>query len=233
MKDGAVARELKNRLANDILERHLRAAARDYARGRLIDIGCGEKPYASLMRPYVDEHIGVDHVDTLHDISNVDLFGTAYEIPSPDAAFDTALCTAVLEHLEEPRAALEECYRVLVPGGVAIYSVPFIWHIHEEPRDFYRYTEYGLRYLFEKAGFEILQVSALSGFWVTGGQMLAYYLDRANKGILRTLRVVDLTVLAVQGLASFLERVDRPTRWTWMYMVVARRPADDARSDPR
>jgi ubiquinone/menaquinone biosynthesis C-methylase UbiE len=219
-----MGRELKNRLANDILEKHLRSAARTHARGRLIDIGCGEKPYERLMRPYVREHIGVDHADTLHDTSRVDLFGTAYEIPSPDAAFDTALCTAVLEHLEEPKAAIEECYRVLVPGGVAIYSVPFIWHIHEEPRDFYRYTEYGLRYLFEATGFEIVQLTPLSGFWVTAGAMFAYYLDRANKGILRTSRVVDLAILGVQGIVSVFERLDRPTRWTWMYLLVARRP---------
>jgi ubiquinone/menaquinone biosynthesis C-methylase UbiE len=226
-----VGRELKNRLTNGILERHLRDAAKAHARGRLIDIGCGEKPYARLMRPFVREHVGVDHVETLHDTSNVDLFGTAYAIPSPDGAFDTALCTAVLEHLEEPQAALEECFRVLTPGGVAIYSVPFIWHIHEAPRDFYRYTEFGLRYLFEKAGFEILQLTPLSGFWVTGGQMLAYYLDRANKGILRTFRILDVIVLAIQGVAALLERLDRPTRWTWMYLVVARRPARD--SEPR
>ena len=124
-----------------------------YIKGRLIDIGCGTKPYRDLLVPFVTEHIGVDHEETFHDKSNIDRFGTAYDIPYEAESFDSALCTAVLEHLEEPEQALRECHRVLKPGGVAIYSVPFIWHLHEEPRDFYRYSKYGLKYLFEKVGF--------------------------------------------------------------------------------
>jgi SAM-dependent methyltransferase len=86
----------------------------------------------------------------------------------------------VLEHLEEPEAAIRECHRVLRPGGTAIYTVPFIWHLHEEPRDFFRYSKYGLRYLFEKVGFEIVELRALSGFWVTFGQLFVYNLYRST-----------------------------------------------------
>jgi len=222
-----VARELKNRLINGILEKELRLQFSQHRLGRLIDIGCGEKPYAGLVRPYVTEHVGVDHVETLHETGNIDLFGSAYTIPVPDASFDSALCTAVLEHLEEPEAAIRECYRVLRPGGLAIYSVPFFWHLHEEPRDFYRFTKYGLRYLFEKVGFEIVELRPLSGYWVTSGQMFAYYLDRANKGILRSLRIVDAANLVVQAIAGALERLDRPEGWTWMYLLVARRPGGE------
>lgn len=57
----------------------------------------------------------MDHFDTLHDKSNIDLFGTAYSISVDDASFDSALCTAVLEHLEEPELALRECYRAAFP----------------------------------------------------------------------------------------------------------------------
>jgi len=78
--------------------------------------------------------------------SKIDLFGTAYNIPVDDNYFDTALCTAVLEHLEETSDVTKETHRVLKAGGYAIYTVPFFWHLHEEPRDFYRYTKYGLKY---------------------------------------------------------------------------------------
>lgn len=101
-----------------------------------------------------------DHVRRGH------FFGSAYEIPAEDDAFDSALCTAVLEHLEEPESAIRECHRVLKPGACAVYTVPFIWHLHEEPRDFFRYSRYGLEYLFKKVGFEIVELEALSGFWV-------------------------------------------------------------------
>jgi ubiquinone/menaquinone biosynthesis C-methylase UbiE len=194
------------------------------AHGRLIDIGCGEKPYSQMFRPYITEHVGVDHEGSLHDLSHADLVGTAYALPVSDETFDTALCSSVLEHLEEPEQALRECYRVLRPGGAAIYTIPHIWHLHEEPRDFYRFTKYGIRYLFEKAGFESVDVVPLSGFWVTWGTMLAYYVDRLNRGWLRRLRVVDAATLAIQGVALAMERADRPERWTWAYLVVARRP---------
>ena len=50
--------------------------------GLLIDIGCGTKPYRDLLAPYVAEHIGVDHQQTLHNKSNIDRFGTAYDLPA-------------------------------------------------------------------------------------------------------------------------------------------------------
>ena len=126
-----MAHEIKNVLVNRIFESNLYTAIQQYFKGRLVDIGCGTKPYAAMLSPYVTEHIGVDHEDSLHSKDNVNLIGTAYKIPVPDQSFDSALCTAVLEHLEEPEHALRECHRVLKSGGVAIYSVPFIWHLHE------------------------------------------------------------------------------------------------------
>ena len=190
----------------------------------MIDIGCGTKPYEDLVRPFVESHVGVDHPVSLHSRSKVDLSGTAYSIPTEDASFDSALCTAVLEHLEEPEAALRECNRVLVPGGYAVYTVPFIWHIHEEPRDFYRFTRFGLAHLFGKAGFVDVEVRALSGFAVTFGQLLVYRLQSLNKGVVRRLGIVTAVGLLIQGFAYVAGRFDKSERWTWMYLVSARKP---------
>ena len=153
-----------------------------YVNGKSVDIGCGDKPCGDMIKPHVTEHIGVDHPDTLHDKSNVDRIGPAYDIPGEDGEFDAVICTAVLEHSEEPDKAIKEADRVLKKGGYAIYTVPLFWHLHKEPRDFYRYTKYGLKYLFEKNGFAIAELRALSGFWVTFGQEFVYYLWRFRKG---------------------------------------------------
>jgi len=219
-----VTKPLHNLLVRSIHDRQLKRLVGSYARGRLVDIGCGDKPYEDLVRPYVSEHVGVDHEETLHDKARIDLFATAYQIPVASETFDTAISTAVLEHLEEPEAALRECFRVLKPGGTAIYSVPFIWHLHEEPRDFFRYSKYGLDYLFRRAGFDPLEIRALSGFWVTFGQLLVYNIYRLNHGPLKWLRIVDVAGLVVQGAAYALDKLDRTEKWTWMYMVVARKP---------
>ncbi len=221
-----MGKHLHNLLANKLHDTALKQAAKSYFYGRLIDIGCGTKPYKLMLSSIVNEHIGVDHWSSPHDKSNVDLVGSAYEIPVPAESFDAALCTAVLEHLEEPQCALAECFRILKPDGRAIYTVPFIWHIHEEPRDFYRFSKFGLEYLFKKSGFTIVEIKALSGFWVTFGQMLSYNINRFNRGPLRWLRIVDAVCLLVQGLAYLLERIDKTEDWTWMYLVVATKPSN-------
>jgi SAM-dependent methyltransferase len=218
-----VAKEIKNLMINRIHDRQLKRFASKYLTGRLIDIGCGTKPYKDLLTPYITKHIGIDHKDTLHDTSNIDRFGTAYELPAEDNEFDCALCTAVLEHLEEPELALKECYRVLKQGGVAIYSVPFIWHLHEEPRDFYRFSKYGLKYLFEKTGFEIIEIKALSGFWITFGQLFVYNIYRFNRGFLKYIPIIPAAGLAIQGISYLLDRIDKTEQWTWMYIVVAKK----------
>ncbi len=220
---GIINSSAKNILVLGIFQRELKKKGREYLSGRLIDIGCGTKPYYDLLKPYVTEHVGVDHEATFHDKSNIDLFGTAYEIPVDNEAFDAAICTAVLEHLEEPELALRECCRVLKSGGITIYSVPFIWHLHEEPRDFYRYSKYGLRYLFEKTGFDVLEIIPLSGFWVTFGQLLVYNIYRFHRGPLRFIPVIPIIGLVVQGVSYILDRLDKSTQWTWMYMIVARK----------
>lgn len=220
-----MAYALKNILVNRIHDRAVMELGARHLTGRLIDVGCGNKPYAVALAPYVSSHVGVDHPDTPHDPARADLSGTAYAIPAEAGAFDSALCTAVLEHLEEPEQAIRECHRVLREGGVAVYSVPFIWHLHEEPRDFFRFSKYGLKYLFEKAGFELLEMRALSGFFVTFGTLLSYYVCRLNRGPLRTLRIIDALCLAIQGTAWALDRVSRDERYTWMYVLAARKKA--------
>lgn len=215
-----MALEERNRLIHHYYLRALREVA-PLMSGRMLDIGCGEKPYETMFAPYVAEHIGLEHPDCIHD-SRAELMGTAYSIPAGDESFDSAICTAVLEHLEEPAQALREARRVLKPGGRGIYAAPLFWQLHEAPRDFYRYTEYGLRHLFERANFEVEEVRPLAGFWVTSGQMLVNYLyGRFPSGLWRS--AVPPVGLLVQALAAALHRLDNPSpKWTWGYLAVVR-----------
>lgn len=220
-----MAKDLKNLLIYHIHDGELGRLGQRYLKGRLIDIGCGTKPYRALLAPFVSEHVGVDREDPFHPEARPDLIGTAYEIPVPDASFDSAICTAALEHLNEPEAAVVECRRVLKPGGYAIYSVPFIWHVHAAPWDFYRFTHFALRHVFEKHGFEVVELKPLSGFWVTFGQLFVYYLYRFNRRPITYTFIIPILGLLVQACAFVLDKIDRAEDWTWMYMLVARKPA--------
>ncbi len=69
-------------------------------------------------------------------------------LPFPDNSFDYVLSDQVLEHLEgDPQDAINETYRILRPGGLAIHTTCFINPIHADPSDFWRFTPDGLSLL--------------------------------------------------------------------------------------
>jgi hypothetical protein len=81
----------------------------------------------------------------------------------------------------------------------------------------------GLKYLFEKTGFEIIEIKALSGFWITFGQLFVYNIYRFNRGFLKYIPIIPAAGLAIQGISYLLDRIDKTEQWTWMYIVVAKK----------
>jgi len=209
------------KLINPELEKRLKK----YATGKLIDIGCGEKPYLQMAAPFIDDHVGLDRKWMYHDNSNVDIFGTAVDIPVADNQFDTVLCTDVLEHLPEPKAAVAEAFRVLKPGGYGIYTVPLFWHLHEEPYDYYRFTRFGLDYMFKEAGFEIIEIKALSGFFAMVGQETAYFLNSLRRGGRRNPLwwIIPPLNFLVQGIAYLLNKIEHCERFSIEYLAVVKK----------
>jgi SAM-dependent methyltransferase len=61
--------------------------------------------------------------------------------------FDTIICTQVLEHVPNPFDAVGELYRILRSGGNLLITVPFLNNYHMEPDDYWRFTEYALKFL--------------------------------------------------------------------------------------
>jgi SAM-dependent methyltransferase len=212
-----------NWLAHRHLDTALADAARNHASGRLVDIGCGLKPYSELFAGVVTAHVGVDHPDSPHSAVSVDVLASAYEIPEPDQSFDTALMSEVLEHLERPLDALVEAHRLLRPGGKIILTAPLVWVLHEEPRDFFRFTPHGLVHLLSSAGFQDVHVQPVSGQWGTLALMSSYALRRSPA---RRLPLLTSTFARIaQRLAIRLD--DRwPEPWmSWNHVAVATRAA--------
>ena len=206
----------------------LRKNSRDVAelaplcKGELLDIGCGEKPYEALLRPYVTRYVGFDHPETQHARDAVDVWGTATDLPFPDRSFDTVVAFQVLEHVEDPAAMTREAFRILRPGGVFIVTTPFMHGVHEAPRDFYRYTEYGLRHLLTTAGFDDIDIEATSGALMMLGLRFSYFLEKYRWPRVRWI-VNTLQVLA-QALGAVLDRRFRDETDTVGYVTVARVP---------
>lgn len=141
-----------------------------YARGSLLDVGCGSKPYEGSLKKYVKTHFGCDYLQS--EKGNVDLVCDAINIPLEDNSFDTVICTQVLEHVFDTRKCLSECFRLLKSGGYFILSVPFIWPIHLAPYDFHRFSKFGIREYLEEAGFHDIQIYPNGGKWAMISQMV-------------------------------------------------------------
>jgi len=123
-------------------------AAGELGRYRLLDAGCGEKPYAPLFAPHVSAYVGLDtaaHADA-------DLVGPIEEIPAEDGSFDLVLCIQVLEHVDDPARAVRELHRVTRPGGRVLLSTHGAMVYHPNPSDPWRWTHEGLARLFAANG---------------------------------------------------------------------------------
>ena len=68
--------------------------------------------------------------------------------------FDLILCTNVLEHIFDSKTAIKNLNYLLKEKGHLVVSVPFIYPLHDEPNDFWRFTEHALKKLF--SDFKIL-----------------------------------------------------------------------------
>jgi SAM-dependent methyltransferase len=156
------------------LQAEAKAAHERYGSYRVLDIGCGEKPYEPFFAPYASEYVGVDVVDNPH----ADLTGSIEALPVEDGSFQLVLCSQVLEHCEDPAAGVREIRRVLAPGGCALSSTHGVFVYHPAPHDRWRWTHEGLRYLFEQhAEWSELEVTPASGTSACVAMLLAFYLD--------------------------------------------------------
>lgn len=146
--------------------------------GRLLDFGCGSKPYQSLFTN-VTEYIGLDYAGEGHPHTNeaIDVFYDGKTIPFPNAHFDSVFSSEVFEHLFNIDEILPEIKRVMKPGAALFITCPFVWNEHEVPVDFARYTQFALKHILEKAGFQILMLDKSGDFTMALYQMRIVYFN--------------------------------------------------------
>ena len=127
------------------------------AHGRMLDVGCGQKPYKDLFR--VSAHVGLE-LDTPDNRASkqADYFYDGHTFPFADQSFDSVFASQVFEHVFNPLGFLTEVNRVLRTGGTLLLTLPFFWDEHEQPHDFARYSSFGLTHLLEQHGFEVREL---------------------------------------------------------------------------
>lgn len=111
--------------------------------GKVLDVGAQYCPYYPLFKDKCESYTSMDVVDT----PLVDLVCNAEEMPLEHCSYDLILCTEVLEHTANPQRIVDECHRVLKPGGILIITVPAIFPVHGYPADNWRFMPDGLKQL--------------------------------------------------------------------------------------
>jgi SAM-dependent methyltransferase len=190
--------------------------------GIVVDLGCGTSPYKMDILKMADQYIGVDWENSLHNQSNVDVFADlTKQLPFSDNYADTLVSFQVMEHLPEPDFFLSECIRILKPAGKLFITVPFMWHVHEAPHDYFRYTQYGLEYMLKKSGFTDISVVANTGFWQMWILKFNYHSARYAHGIFRYFWI-PIWWLG-QVISPILDSIDSHGEETASYTVIARK----------
>ena len=208
---------LAYKINNESFKRHMHLI-----KGRVVDLGCGTAPYKDDILSIADEYIGVDWEKSTHDLSNVDIIADLCEkLPLEDEYADTVVSFQVMEHLPEPGFFLSECRRILKKEGVLFLTVPFLWHLHEDPRDYYRYTRYGLEYMLQENGFVDIMVEENTGFWQMWILEFNQNTARLAKGFLRWL-LVPLWWFG-QAIAPRLDGIHKNKKMCASYSVSAKK----------
>jgi SAM-dependent methyltransferase len=177
-------------------EEAMRAHA-DLGSYRLLDVGCGQKPYEPLFAPYVSSYVGVDPVDN----PCAELKGAVEDLPVEDGSFEVVLCSQVLEHSDDPAKAVSELFRVTAPGGRLLLSTHGVQVYHPSPADYWRWTHAGLEKVLRANGeWASVRVSPASGTAACIAMLVNTYIDlaarRAHAGFLAKPVVAGLNALA-------------------------------------
>lgn len=206
----------------------------------VLDAGAGTSPYRSLFDHARYEAADFAQVTSTH-YAPLDYVCDLTAIPVEDGRFDRIVCNQVLEHLPEPPRAMAELFRVTAPGGTVFLSAPLFYAEHQQPYDYFRYTRFALRKLFEDAGYVVTEVLWMEGYFGT----VAYQFQQMSRALPKDLaatrelcagwRTAYLwpAMLGVRALARVLQRFFAYADVNWKYVghglpknyvVLARKP---------
>jgi SAM-dependent methyltransferase len=190
---------------------------------RLLDVGCGPKPYYPFFAERASQYVGVDVVEN----PAAELRGSVEALPVEDASFDLVLCTQVLEHCDDPAQAVRELRRVTAPGGRVLASTHGVQVYHPSPQDYWRWTHAGLHRLFTmNASWQSVEIHPGAGTATCLAMLLGTYAEIAFRRA-HAPRLADGPVWLLNRAADALDRrvellrEPRPGSLTANFHVVA------------
>ena len=145
-------------------------------KGKLLDLGCGNKPYSVIYNEVCESSIGCDVPFSLHQNAKVEVLCFAEDLDKhfEPETFDCVICTEVLEHTMNDYKVIENVNKILKKDGYLLISTPFTYVLHEAPHDYRRYTIYGLKNILEMHGMEVKSIFSM-GASLSSGFYIVYY----------------------------------------------------------
>jgi len=216
-----------SRLITDLIAAKYELNLPRFAKGKLLDLGCGQAPLYCVYQPLVSEVTCVDWKNSMHGNDYLDFeVDLTRDLPFEAEAFDTILLSDVLEHIPTPDDLWIEMARILSPGGSILMNTPFLYWLHEEPHDFYRYTEFALRRFAERSELEVVELSPIGGAPEAITDLTSKNLTRipGAGGILAGWLQALTTLLLRTGLGQSASSKTEH-RFPLGYFMVARKPA--------
>jgi SAM-dependent methyltransferase len=202
----------------------------------LLDIGAGSQKYRPIVENLLIKYTSCDLPGSPNEKSQ-DFLCDASKLPFKSNSYEFCLHIQVLEHLYLPQISIDEVMRVLKPGGKLLLSTNFLYPIHGEPHDYYRFTKYGLEDLIKNSGLRlesIIEIGGLFKFFSTGLQYQRDFLFSSKllsqKRLLFRALITPFRLLLNLGLTVvivFLNQIDKLIylpKFTSGYFVVAIKP---------
>jgi SAM-dependent methyltransferase len=210
----------------DLIDSEVKRAADRLQDGQtILDAGAGEARHKAYFKR--GHYIALDagYGDSAWDYSKLDICGDLAKIPLRNSSVDCVLCMVVLEHTRNPREVLIEFARILKPGGTLIMVVPFLWEEHQIPHDYFRFTRYGVRCLFESAPFRLDRVNPIGGFfWLCARRSIGFlsFFQGGWRWLLFAVLAPFLGFL-LPLILYFMDRLDKDKNYSLSFYVHATR----------
>ncbi len=220
-----------------------------YVKGNVLDIGCGEKPYAKLFN-MADKIIGTNSSDYYNDLdlipSETDVIcNDGANLPFENGEFDTVLNFQVLPVFEDMNAFFSEIQRVLKPEGVLVLSSDFLYPIWNAPNNYWRTTEYGLDSLARDNGFDVITIEPLGGYYAMKARLQRRFLRtkmassvnrfKKAKGFMKLALLMEVLLVTLRSFFApiwlnlyitimlFFDKIEYDSEFTTGYVLVARK----------
>jgi len=193
-----------------------------YLSGVVLEIGAGGNYLKEDFKAIYDEWISLDY-DLRSD--SIDIRGDGQLLPFKNEMFDTIISIDVLEHVPNPEKFVSEMFRVIKPGGTVILSTPFFFYLHEEPYDFFRFSKYGLRTIFERNEFIVVDVIPTAGVISIIGLLISIFITRIFKfstGLLKIFLKINRYV-QIKLFLPLDNKLDKNKKFAQGHFIIAKR----------